>query len=250
LLVKFAALFCLSFIMLQPVHAEPLMIAVASNFARPIRHIAKLFETETGCSVVVTSGSSGKLYAQIMQGAPFHIFFSADTTKPHQLEKQGVAVSGSRFTYARGALVLWAPKMKPVSPSAETLAMGDFTSLALANSRLAPYGLAAKQVMEKLNVYEGLRKKLIYGENIAQTYQFVKSASVEMGFVALSQVSLSEESPQNYWIIPEELYQPIFQDAVVLKNVQYIRQADAFVTFFKQDRIQNVVEGFGYRSAQ
>lgn len=223
--------------------AEQLTVAVASNFAAPMREIAAAFERESGHGLRLAFGSSGKFYAQIQHGAPFDIFFSADRTKPQALEEAGLAVAGSRFTYAVGRLALWSRDAKLVRGGPQVLEEGGFNKLALANPRLAPYGAAAVQVLRNLGLEEVTKPHWVRGENIAQTYQFVASGNAALGFVALSQISGGGGSA---WIVPGNLHDPIRQDAVLLKRGAKSAAARALLRFVRGARAAAIIESYSY----
>ncbi len=229
--------------------AEEVTVAVASNFTTVAKALASQFEKETEHRVRLVFGSSGKIYAQIKNKAPFDLFFSADQAKPIALEKDGLAVPGSRFSYAVGSLVLWsADPQKEVGE--EVLKHGDnFNKLALANPRLAPYGVAAVEVLENLGLLQATEFKWVRGENIAQTYQFIGTGNAELGFVALSQVMENGRiSRGKAWIIPEHLYQPIRQDAVLLEAGKQNAAAREFLQFVRKPKSRAIIESFGYRT--
>lgn len=225
--------------------AETLTIAVASNFAHPMREIAGAFERSTEHSIRLAFGSSGKLTAQILQGAPFQVFFSADDSKPRLLLERGVATPGSQFTYAYGGLALWSR-----SADVNTLTIlqaGNFNKLALANPKLAPYGAAAIEVLEGLGLIGQTRKKWVQGENIAQTYQFVDSGNAEIGFIALSQITQNDKAIQgSAWRIPASFHTPIRQDAVLL-GADPGQTARQFTAFVRGPVAHNIIERYGYR---
>ncbi len=229
----------------QALWANSVTIAVAANFVSPAKAIAEAFEKESGFTVAVSSGSTGKLFAQIVHGAPYDLFLAADSRRPRLLEQNGRAVSGSRFTYALGELVLWSPRPGYVDSRGDVLKAGRFNRLAMANPRLAPYGRAARQVMEKLEVWGELRRRLVQGENIAQTFQFVASGNASLGFVALSQVYATGGSG-SFWKIPSGLYQPIQQQAVLLQRGKESAAAGAFWRYLQGDEARKLIRGMGY----
>lgn len=239
----------LSVILTLPVctNAGELHIAVASNFASTMGRLVTAFEQTSPHRVTLSYGSSGKLYAQIRHGAPYHAFFSADQTKPQALEATGYTLAGSRFTYALGTLVLYSSNPKHPDTVRMRLEKGDFNKLTLANPRLAPYGSAAVEVLNKLKLVEITRSKWVQGENIGQTYQFVHSGAVDLGFIALSQLGRGQAHPSSAWIPPEDLYNPIRQDAVLLKNADENPAAQAFWEFAKGSHAQDIILGAGYR---
>jgi molybdate transport system substrate-binding protein len=222
----------------------PVSVAVAANFAEPLRAIARAFEASTGQAVRASSGSSGGLLAQIDHGAPFDVFLSADRARPKRLERAGLAVPGSRFTYALGRLVLHGPALTPGVDGATLLRRGRFEHLAMANPDIAPYGLAARQTLEHLGLWRRLAPKIVQGESVAQTHQFVTSGAAEVGFVALSQVRRSGAG--RHWLVPRELHAPIEQDAVVLQRARGHAAAEAFVRFLAGDTAARIIEAAGY----
>ncbi|MGR9116031.1 MAG: molybdate ABC transporter substrate-binding protein [Gammaproteobacteria bacterium] len=230
------------------VHAETVSVAVAANFTAPMKTIAAEFEKDTGHKAELAFGSSGKFFAQIQNGAPFQVFFSADDKKPEKLEQEGIAVPDSRFTYAFGSLVLWSPKPDFVDVGADILKQDSFEHLALANPKLAPYGAAAQETMEALDVWTKLHDKLVTGENIAQTYQFVATGNAELGFVALSQVMKAGKIGEgSAWIVPPELHAPIRQDVVMLMNGKDNAAAKALMDYMKTSKAAAVIKSFGYQ---
>lgn len=227
--------------------AADVIVAVASNFMAPMKEIVAEFERETDHGVKLAFGSSGKFFAQITHGAPFQLFFSADQAKPAMLEEQGMIVPGSRFTYAIGALALWSAKSDLVSHGSAVLEKGRFNKLAMANPKLAPYGAAAQEVLRNLGIYESVEPKLVQGENIAQTYQFVGSGNAELGFVALSQIMTGGKIDQgSAWFIPGYLHQPIRQDAVLLRSGENNPAAKALLQYLRSDKAKSVIESYGY----
>lgn len=221
--------------------AEQARIAVAGNFAKPMQAITIAFEQATGHSLQVSSGSSGKLFAQIYNGAPFDVMLSADTAKPAQLIAEGLAVAGSDFTYARGRLVLWQPDNKDAKQQLED---GNFQRLAIANPRLAPYGQAAREVLDSLHLPG--KQSLVIGENIAQAYQFVATGNADLGFVALSQVINNGQVPDGAWLVPASLHTSILQDAVLLQHGATNKAAQALMEFLRSDRAITIIRQYGY----
>lgn len=227
--------------------AEEVHVAVAANFTQPFKQIAAAFEQATGHKVVAAFGSTGQFYAQINNGAPFEILLAADADTPALLEKQNTAVAGSRFTYARGKLVLWSAKPGVVDAQGEILKKGAFEHLSLANPKLAPYGLAGVQTMQKLGLEETLRAKIVQAENINQAYQFIASGNALLGFVALSQVIRNGQiADGSAWIVPAELYAPILQDAVLLEKGRDHPAALALMTYLKSAPAHQVIRAYGY----
>jgi len=227
----------------QAVRAETTQVAVAANFADAAKELGVRFERATGYKAVFSFGSTGQLYTQITQGAPFEVYLAADEARPKRAVEEGYAVAGTRFIYATGRIVLFSTNPELVR-GAQTLRTGNFIKLAIANPVTAPYGAAAVQVMKALGLYEALVPKLVQGQNIAQTYQFVRIGGAELGFVALSQVVRTSEGSR--WIVPAKLYVPIAQDAVLLKAGADKRAARAFVKFLRSPQAREVKRKYGY----
>lgn len=228
--------------------AAEVQVGVAANFTAPIQAIAGEFEKDTGHTLVAAYGATGQLYAQIQNGAPFEVFFSADASTPAKLEKEGLGVAGSRFTYAIGSLVLWSPKADYIDGSDAVLKANKFQHLAIASPVAAPYGLAATQVLGKLGLTEAVSGKLVEGQNITQTLQFVSSGNAELGFLALSQVYKDGKiSNGSAWIVPEALYEPIKQDALILKKGEHNPAAIALVEYLKGAKAAAIIKSYGYQ---
>lgn len=220
-------------------------VAVASNFTQPLAEIASLFEQQQGHEVILSSGSSGKQYAQISHGAPFDLYFSADADRPLQLEQKGLIVPGTRIGYALGRLALWNPNAE--STQAQALEQTG-RKLAIANPRLAPYGRAAQQTLQHLGLWEKFQGNLIRGENIAQTYHFVHSGSAPLGLVALSQLRDTRQPVKgSFWLVPADHHDPIEQQAVRLTDKPAARQ---FMTFIRSAQARSVIERYGYEVPQ
>ena len=231
------------------VHAEEIHAAVAANFTAPMKDIAAQYEEQSHHTVILSFGSSGKIFAQIQNDAPYDIFLSADQEKPKALEKAGATVPGSRFTYAIGALALWSAKKDFLNNEFEPLRTGRFNKLALANPRLAPYGAAAVEVMEALNLKQATESKWVMGENIAQTYQFIVTGNADLGFVAMSQIiDKGKVKEGSAWIVPNELYSPIRQDAVLLKRAEDSVAAQDFLNYLKSEKALSIIHSYGYQT--
>jgi molybdate transport system substrate-binding protein len=227
--------------------AEEAQIAVAANFTAPMKAIIDLFEADTEHTVKASYGSTGKLYAQIKNGAPFEALLAADQRRPILLEEEGAAVDGSRFTYAIGSLVLWSADADQVQDGPALLDSGDFNKLSIANPKLAPYGEASIETLEALDLKAVIEPKLVMGENIAQTYQFVDTGNADIGFVALSQVMEGGEITRGSgWIVPADLHEPIRQDAVILERGAGDPAVTALFEYLKGDKAQRVIRSFGY----
>lgn len=228
-------------------HAETTLVAVAANFSKPMAEIAEAFEKATGHSAKLSFGSSGKFVAQFESGAPFEVFLSADNEKPLKLEQAGLAVPGSRFTYAIGKLVLWSATPGMADEQGQVLEKGGFKHLALADPKLAPYGAAAIEVMKNKGLMEKLQPLFVQGENIAQTHQFVSTGNAELGFVALSQVTANGKiASGSGWIVPDNLHRPILQDAVLLKTGAENPAAPALLQFLKSPEALAIIRKYGY----
>lgn len=228
-------------------HAETVQVAVAANFTAPMKLIAESFKQDTGHTAEAAFGATGKFYAQIQNGAPFQILLSADEETPAKLEKEGMTPPGTRFTYAIGTLALWSADPALIEDGPKVLGRNQFRKLAIANPKTAPYGAAAVAVMKALQVDQMLEPKLVQGENIAQTYQFVSTGNAELGFVALSQVFEDGRIAKgSAWVVPAELHEPIRQDAVILKNGEGNAAASAFMDYLKSDKVKAIIRSFGY----
>lgn len=227
--------------------ADEIQVAVAANFAGPAKTIAAEFEKETGNKVLIASDATSKLYAQVKNGAPFEIFLSADQDTPNKLAKEGDADSSTQFTYGIGKLVLWSAKADFVDSKGEVLKSGNFSHLSVANPKTAPYGTAAVEVMKKLGVYEAIAPKLVQGENIAQTFQFVSSGNAELGFVALSQVAKDGQITEgSAWVVDPNYYNPIKQDAILLNKGKGHKAAEAFLFYLQSVKTKATIRKFGY----
>ncbi|CDY77400.1 Molybdenum ABC transporter, periplasmic molybdenum-binding protein ModA (TC 3.A.1.8.1) [Caballeronia glathei] len=227
--------------------AGEVQVAVAANFTAPVQVIAADFEKDTGNKVVASYGATGQFYAQIKNGAPFEVFLSADDTTPAKLESEGMTVPGSRFTYAIGALALWSAKDGYVDANGDVLKKNEFRHLAIANPKTAPYGLAATQALDKLGLAQAVAPKIVEGQNISQTQQFIATGNAELGFVALSQIYKNGKiTSGSAWMVPESLHEPIKQDAVILTKGKDNAAAKAFVEYLKGPKAAAVIKSFGY----
>lgn len=234
--------------MASPALADTLTVAVAANFKTTLEALGAAFQTRSGHRLNIASGPTGKLYAQIVHGAPFDLFLAADGRSTARLEAEGLILAGSRFVYARGQLVLFAPGLPPGGEPLALLRNGGFRHLAIANPKTAPYGLAAEQALRKWGVLDRLRPKIVYGENIGQTYQFVATGNAELGFVALSYM-LDPKAPapqQRWWRVPQEDYGALDQEAVILKRSEHPDVARRFVAFLRSPAGRRIIEASGY----
>ncbi|KPW35940.1 Molybdenum ABC transporter, periplasmic molybdate-binding protein [Pseudomonas coronafaciens pv. atropurpurea] len=228
--------------------ADDVQVAVAANFTAPLQAIATDFEKDTGHKLVVSSGATGQIYAQIKNGAPFEVFLSADDATPARLEQEGDIVKGSRFTYAVGTLALWSPKEGYVDSKGDVLKANQYQHLSIANPKTAHYGLAATQVLAKLELTDATKAKIVEGQSITQAYQFVSTGNAELGFVALSQVYKDGKlTGGSAWIVPDSLHDPIRQDAVILVKGKDNAAAKALVAYLKGPKAAAIIKSFGYQ---
>jgi molybdate transport system substrate-binding protein len=222
-------------------------VAVASNFMAPMQKIAQAFEQDTGHKAMLSFGATGSFYAQIKHGAPFQVLLAADALTPLKLESEGLGVAGSRFTYAVGKLVLWSRQPGLVDDTGAILRSGRFERMALANPKLAPYGAAAVEVMSQMGAFKDIQPKLVQGENIAQTYQFIASGNAQLGFVALSQVMADGKLTQGSgWPVPPGLHAPILQDAILLTQGRNNPAARALLDYLQGQKARAIIRASGY----
>lgn len=241
-----AALIALAAALAAPASAAEARIAAAANFIEPARELAQRAARASGHTMTLSAGSTGKFYAQIRSGAPFDVLLSADDTTPARLEAERLAVPGTRRTYAVGRLVLWSATNGLVDDKGQVLREGGFARLAIANPRLAPYGAAAKAAMEKLGVWQALEGKVVQGENIAQTFQFVASGNAELGFVALSQLARRTQDAGSRWLVPASLHAPLRQEAVLLAHGERNPAAREFLRYLESPAARQLIRSYGY----
>lgn len=227
--------------------AAEVHVAVAANFTAPMKTIAQNFALDTGHKATLAFGATGQFYAQVRNGAPFAMLLAADEETPRKLEKEGLAVVGSRFTYATGSLVLWSKRPGVVDGQGEILRSSPFGKIAIANPKLSPYGAAAMDTLDKMGLREWVLPRTITGSNIAQTFQFVASENAALGFVALSQVfengAIREGSA---WVVPASMHAPIRQDAVLLNAGKDNPAATALMKYLQSDKVKVMIRAFGY----
>jgi molybdate transport system substrate-binding protein len=247
LMLAFAStLFCVA------AQAGEVTVAVAANFTAPMQKIAKAFEQDTGHKAQLAFGATGKFYAQIKNAAPFAVLLAADDETPVRLEKEGFAVAGTRFTYATGRLALWSKQPNLVDERGEVLRSHSFEKLgihkiAMADPKLAPYGAAAMEVIHKMGVQTHVIPKLVQGESIGQTYQFVSTENAQLGFVALSQISVDGRITQgSAWVVPQSMHTPLKQDAVLLNAGKDNAAAHALLKYLKGDTAKAIITRYGY----
>ncbi len=236
-----AAAAALAFAM--PAAAGDLTIAVAANFTDPAKDIAAAFEAKTGTHVVMSFGPSGGFFSQIENGAPFEVFLSADADRPAKLETDGYAVKATHFAYGYGSLVLWSAT--PGLDVSAKLAKGDYQHLAIADPATAPYGVAAVETLNKLGLADAAAPKIVKGTSIAQAFSFVDSGSADLGFIALSQIYKTPRGSS--WIVPQDDYSPIEQDAVLLNAGQSDPEAQAYLDFLKSPDAVAIIKSYGYQ---
>ncbi len=243
--MKKSLLFVLLWLSL-PLAAEEIRVAAASNFKHALEEITRQFEVDSGHKVRLIYASTGKLYAQIVNAAPFDIFLAADSRRPQLLEQQDQIVEASRFTYAVGRLVLWTPEPNRLQQPIAELRRAEFSRLAIANPKLAPYGAAAQQLLESQDLWQPLQRKLVRGENIGQAYQFVKTGNAQLGFVAQALIKRPGVPIEgSHWLVPQSMHDPIQQQAVLLRDSPATR---AFIQFMRSQQVINILMDFGYDS--
>jgi molybdate transport system substrate-binding protein len=229
-------------------HAEKVQVAVAANFATVVEKLEPGFESLTGHELVLISASTGKLFAQIVRGAPFDVLLAADEVRPQRLIRAGLARTESQRTYAMGRLVLWSRDPSLIdSDGRATLRWGKFRRLALANPDLAPYGVAAREALDSLGLSEALKDRWVMGENIGQTFALVATGNAELGFIAASQKQSAQEGMEgSFWLVPESLHAPIRQDVVLLTAGEGNPAARAFLEYLDSDEARAFIRGSGY----
>lgn len=256
----------------QPATAETATIATASNFKATMQQLISAFEAKHPHKIQQINASSGVLYNQIIHGAPFHALLSADSRYPNLLELNGTGIAHTRFTYAQGQLVIVFSKQPQVrqlsKPLTEPSVIEQLTQhltqgrkVALANPQTAPYGIAAKQVLTRLELWQAHRRQWVRGTNITQSYQFIASHNVAIGFAALSQLlssgvdnglEIAADSDINrdfdYWLVPRQWYEPIRQQAILLQLGQHNRAAKDFLTFIKTQQAHIIIRQYGYKT--
>jgi molybdate transport system substrate-binding protein len=231
-----------------PAHADELQVAVAANFSAAAQQIAAQFEHDTGHRVKLSFGATGKFYAQIEAGAPFDVLLAADQATPGKLAAEGKAMPATLRTYAIGKLVLWSADPALVDARGEVLKSDKWKHLSVADAKLAPYGLAAKQTLAALKLADAVQARVVTAENIGQAWQFVQTGNAELGFVALGQVQPPDGSKVtgSMWLVPDTLYTPIRQDAVVIAATRSHATATAFVEYLSGDKARAVIKACGY----
>lgn len=232
----------------QSAGATEVQVAAASNFTSALEKISFEFTRESGHKLMISYGSTGKLYSQILNGAPFEVLLSANQEHPKKIADAKKGVKESIFTYASGKLVLWSPKENLVDVKGEVLTHMNYKHLSIANPKLAPYGLAAKEILEKMSLWEKVEGRLVLGENINQALQFIASGNAELGFVAYSQIIKDGRRFGSFWAIPQNLYTPLKQDTILLEKGKNSSAAKAFLMFLKGEKARRIIEEFGYEA--
>jgi molybdate transport system substrate-binding protein len=242
------AVLALSSLAVASARADEIQVAVAANFTEAAKKIAADFEKETGNVVKLSFGATGAFYAQISSGAPFDVFLAADDETPKKLVDEGKGIAETRKTYAIGKLVLWSADPALVDANGAVLKSDRIRHVAVADAKLAPYGKAAQQAIEKLGVKDKLKDKLVTAGNIGQAHQFVMSGNAEIGFVALGQVQPPDGSKPagSMWIVPDNLYDPIRQDVVVLSSAKSKATATEFAKYLASDKARTTIKAYGY----
>ncbi len=239
---------CCVCLMSANAQAAEIKVAVASNFANVLKEIAVEFQKDTGHKLAITPGATGKFYAQISNGAPFDVFLSADDETPRKLAQEGKANASSQFTYAIGRLALWSPNPEMVDKNADILKTDKFKFIAIANAKVAPYGQAAVQTMQKLGVLAKIEPRVVQGESIAQTYQFVSTGNAQLGFVALSQIfEHGRIKTGSAWIVPEEMHEQLKQDAVILQSCKQTSVCQDLMYYLKSEKAKKMMASYGYK---
>lgn len=237
----------LAAVLLPTAHAGEVSVAVAANFTAPMQKIAAQFEQDTGHKAQLSFGATGKFYAQIANGAPFGVLLAADDTTPEKIGKEGLGDGSTRFTYAIGQLVLWSPQPGYVDAHGDVLKTGPWTHLAIANPKLAPYGAAALQTLDQLGLTASVLPRVVQGENIGQTYQFVASGNAQLGLVALAQVMQQGKIAHgSAWVVPAALHAPLRQDAILLQGAQHNPAARALLDYLRGARARAIMQAYGY----
>ena len=238
----------------RPASSEEIRVAVAANFLKTLQQLAPAFEQRDGDHLAISAASSGQLYAQIEQGAPFDVFLSADSERPKRLESEGLAVAGSRFTYATGTLVLWSPRAGIVDPNGQVLRSDRLHVLAIADPKSAPYGAAAQQVLTAMKLWDSLNAehRIAVAQDINQAWQFAASGNADMAFIARSQLQAADSAAAgaagSSWEPPASLYSEIRQDCVVLTGSARIPAAQSFTRWLRSDpQALALIRAAGYR---
>jgi len=246
---RFFAIILFIMCAVSPVNAEEIAVAAASDLNFAIKEVIGVFEQQTGHRVKLSLGSSGNFYAQLQQGAPFDLYFSADIGYPKKLEEAGLTVSGSLYRYAVGRVVLWAPKSSPVdvSQGLTVLKEARVKKIAIANPKHAPYGRVAVAAMEHAQVYAEVKDRLVLGENISQAAQFIESGACDVGIIALSlALAPAMRSAGSYWEIPAEAHPPLEQGAAILKQSKHQELAKNFLAFLQGPQGQEIMIRYGF----
>ena len=221
--------------------AEEIRVATAANFYPVLNELKQTYEASSEHTLTIIRGSTGKLFAQIVRGAPFDVFLSADSIRADKLAKLGKAFEDKTYTYAIGKLALWKPGAESSMGIKEKMTQGDFKKLAIANPKTAPYGKASVEALKTMEIYEEVKNKLVYGENITQTYQFVETGAADLGFVARSYVK-----GKIYWEVENYMHKPVKQKMLVLKQSRHLQAAKEFIAYLLSPEAQSLIKESGY----
>lgn len=246
---RFFAIILFLFCAVTPVRAEEIAVAAASDLNFAIKDVIGEFEKQTGHRVKLSLGSSGNFYAQLQQGAPFDLYFSADIGYPKKLEEAGLTVPGSLYRYAVGRVVLWVPNTSPLDLSKGLTVFREpgIKKIAIANPKHAPYGRAAVAAMEHAQVYGDVKDRLVLGENISQAAQFIESGACDVGIIALSlAMAPAMSTAGRYWEIPAEAHPPLEQGAAILKPSKHQELARTFLAFLQGTQGQEIMTRYGF----
>ena len=229
--------------------AQDIRVAAAADLKFAMQDVAVQFEKKTGTKVDVTYGSSGNFFSQLQNGAPFDLFFSADIDYPRKLEAAGLAEPGTLYEYAIGRIAIWTPAGAKVDVSSQgwnTLLDASVQKIAIANPEHAPYGRAAVSALQKAGIYEQVKSKLVYGENISQAAQFVQSGNAQAGIVAMSLAVSPGMAEGKRWEIPADMHPPIEQAVILMKAAAKKEAARAFLEFVKSDTGRATLSKYGF----
>jgi len=234
--------------------AEEITVAAAADLSFALKELGKRFTAKTGTDVQVSFGSSGNLFAQIQNGAPFDLLFSADSKYPKKLADAGLVDAGSVRTYAVGHLVLWVPNSLALDPQKlkmDLLTRPEVKRIAIANPQHAPYGKAAMAALEHYGLKDKIASKLVVGENISQAAQFVQSGNAQAGLIALSlALSPAMQDKGRYWELPSEAYPELLQAAGIVANSKHKAAAQAFLNYVTSPEGQGILQQYGFRTPQ
>jgi len=229
--------------------AEDLAVAAAADLNFALKDIAQQYQHDTGNTLKLSFGSSGNFFVEIQNGAPFDLFFSADVGYPQKLEQAGLAEPGTLYRYAVGKIVLWAPNNSKldVAKGIDVLLDPSIKRIAIANPAHAPYGRAAEQALKKAGMYDRIKDKLVLGENISQTAQFIQTGNADIGIIAQSlAVAPTMKTKGRFVEVPGQLYSPIEQGVIILKSSSHKRAARQFLDYLKRPAVRQIMNKYGF----